>query len=88
MSKCRQFTPYQPLVSCPTLRRKKEIIFALFIILLLKLFIGYGRAQSPIFINEILADPDATNGDANGDGVVSSTQDEFVELVNVSAHQR
>ncbi|MGH7494741.1 MAG: lamin tail domain-containing protein [bacterium] len=45
---------------------------------------GYTRAQSPIFINEILADPDGTNGDANGDGVVSSTQDEFVELVNVS----
>ena len=34
--------------------------------------------------DEILADPDPTSGDANGDGVVSSTQDEFVELVNVS----
>lgn len=33
-------------------------------------------------INEILADPDATLGDANGDGIVSTTDDEFVELVN------
>lgn len=33
-------------------------------------------------INEILADPDAVSGDANGDGIVSTTEDEFVELVN------
>ncbi len=35
-------------------------------------------------INEIHADPDATNGDANGDGSVNTSQDEFVELVNVT----
>jgi len=35
-----------------------------------------------IVINEILADPDATTGDANGDETVNTTQDEFVELVN------
>ncbi|NUQ83926.1 MAG: ExeM/NucH family extracellular endonuclease [Anaerolineales bacterium] len=35
-----------------------------------------------IVINEILADPDAVNGDANGDGVVNTSQDEFVEIVN------
>ncbi|NUO82108.1 lamin tail domain-containing protein [candidate division KSB1 bacterium] len=35
-------------------------------------------------INEIHADPHATLGDANGDGVVNTTQDEFVEIVNVS----
>lgn len=37
-------------------------------------------------INEILADPAASSadGDANGDGTRSSTQDEFVEIVNVS----
>jgi predicted extracellular nuclease len=35
-----------------------------------------------IVINEILADPDATNGDANGDGIVNTTNDEFVEIVN------
>ncbi|HUN23252.1 MAG TPA: lamin tail domain-containing protein [Anaerolineales bacterium] len=33
-------------------------------------------------INEIHADPHASLGDANGDGVISSTQDEFIELVN------
>ncbi|MCC6986379.1 MAG: ExeM/NucH family extracellular endonuclease [Anaerolineales bacterium] len=40
--------------------------------------------QEPIaiVINEILADPDATNGDANGDGAVNTTNDEFVEIVN------
>jgi len=37
-----------------------------------------------ILINEILADPHATNGDANGDGTVNTTQDEFIEFVNVS----
>jgi hypothetical protein len=37
-----------------------------------------------LVINEILADPDATNGDANGDGTVSTSQDEFVEIVNNS----
>ncbi|MDL1909111.1 ExeM/NucH family extracellular endonuclease [Chloroflexi bacterium CFX6] len=38
-----------------------------------------------LVINEILADPDATNGDANGDGTVNTTQDEFVEIVNTAA---
>lgn len=39
-----------------------------------------------LVINELLADPstDAVKGDANGDGVRSSTADEFVEIVNVS----
>lgn len=35
-----------------------------------------------LVINEIHADPDATNGDANNDGVVDSSDDEFVEIVN------
>src|SRR2546421_12165945 len=36
-----------------------------------------------LIINEYLADPpDGLAGDANGDGVRDSTQDEFVELVN------
>ncbi len=35
-----------------------------------------------LIINEILADPDATNGDANGDGTVNTSDDEFVEIVN------
>ncbi|HEX8634360.1 MAG TPA: Ig-like domain-containing protein [Pyrinomonadaceae bacterium] len=39
-----------------------------------------------IIINEILADPpDGAAGDANRDGTRSSTQDEFIELVNASA---
>ncbi|MFT5197000.1 MAG: putative extracellular nuclease, partial [Candidatus Promineifilaceae bacterium] len=41
-------------------------------------------ALSNLVINEISADPDATNGDANGDGTVSTTQDEFVEIVNIN----
>ena len=40
------------------------------------------HAEALIVINEVLADPAALSGDANGDGIVSSAQDEFVELVN------
>ena len=35
-------------------------------------------------INEIHADPDSTNGDANGDGEAHYSDDEFVEIVNIS----
>ena len=42
------------------------------------------HAEAVILINEILADPPALLGDANRDGMVSSTQDEFVELVNTA----
>ena len=35
-----------------------------------------------LVINEILADPDATLGDANGDGNVNTSDDEFVEIIN------
>jgi hypothetical protein len=39
-----------------------------------------------LVINEYLADPpDGTAGDANGDGIRDSTQDEFVEVVNSGA---
>ena len=38
-----------------------------------------------MIINEILADPPSDlSGDSNGDGLRSATDDEFVELVNVS----
>lgn len=37
-----------------------------------------------VVIHEIHADPHASQGDANGDGSVSSTQDEFVELANTT----
>ncbi|MCP4656893.1 MAG: hypothetical protein GY856_15895, partial [bacterium] len=35
-------------------------------------------------INEIHADPDSSLGDANGDGSVNTTGDEFVEIINNS----
>src|SRR3989344_5867995 len=38
-------------------------------------------ANAFILINEILADP---AGDANGDGIISTAQDEFIELLNSS----
>jgi uncharacterized protein (TIGR03437 family) len=42
-------------------------------------------AVSPIVINELLADPpDGAAGDANHDGVRSGTDDEFIEIVNLS----
>ena len=40
-------------------------------------------ARAMILLNEFLADPPAGSaGDANGDGVRSTTQDEFVEIYN------
>lgn len=38
-----------------------------------------------IVINEILADPDSTFGDANHDGDVDYSDDEFIELINNSS---
>ncbi|HTE56803.1 MAG TPA: trypsin-like serine protease [Kofleriaceae bacterium] len=38
--------------------------------------------EGVLFINEVLADP-GTGNDYNGDGVASTTDDEFVELINV-----
>ena len=35
-------------------------------------------------INEIHADPDAIQGDANGDGIVNVIEDEFIEIVNTT----
>ena len=44
------------------------------------------NAQQALFFNEINADPAGDLiGDANGDGTRSSSQDEFVELANMSA---
>ena len=46
-----------------------------------------GSSLRDIVINEILADPpDGLNGDANHDGVRDTSADEFVELVNSTAH--
>jgi hypothetical protein len=41
-------------------------------------------ADPVIIINEIHADPDPVRGDSNQDGVVSSDDDEFLEIVNIS----
>lgn len=46
--------------------------------------VGQAHAEALILINEVLADPPAIGGDANGDGVIHATQDEFVELVNTA----
>ncbi len=43
-----------------------------------------GHPMYGLVINEILADPPAQSGDANGDGRVDAWEDEFVELVNNS----
>jgi hypothetical protein len=44
-----------------------------------------GGSDSPIALNEILADPPAgLEGDANGDGVRSTSDDEFIEVINRS----
>ena len=47
-------------------------------------FSGCLAAASGWIINEVNADPDTVNGDANGDGVVNTGEDEFVELVNAT----
>lgn len=48
--------------------------------------IGPDPSGPTVIINEVLADPPMDlAGDANGDGVRSFSDDEFVELVNVSA---
>ncbi|MEN3971800.1 lamin tail domain-containing protein [Sphingomicrobium sp. XHP0235] len=43
-------------------------------------------SASGLVINEILYDPSSTSGDANGDGVVNTTNDEFIEIVNTSGN--
>ena len=58
----------------------------LFFVLLVVGAIHPRTARAFIVINEILADPPTgIAGDANGDGVGSSTQDEFIELLNFGA---
>ena len=51
---------------------------------------GEGSAEAEytikpvLIINEISADPDSTDGDANGDGEAQFSDDEFIEIVNIS----
>ncbi|HJW90135.1 MAG TPA: lamin tail domain-containing protein [Anaerolineales bacterium] len=39
-----------------------------------------------LIINEVHADPDVSQGDANGDGRADSVEDEFLELVNTTGN--
>ena len=45
----------------------------------------FSPQAATLIINECLADPPAVGGDANGDGVISTTNDEYVEVVNSGA---
>lgn len=64
----------------------KKLYFAL---TLLTTLASCQPAYSAVVINEFLADPPlGLIGDANGDGVRSSTQDEFVELFNFGSTQQ
>ena len=45
-----------------------------------------GATATELVLNEVLsAVPSGPEGDANGDGAVSATRDEFIELVNIGA---
>jgi hypothetical protein len=60
-----------------------KVRFLIFVTGMVCLLTGARPAQALILINEFLADPAAgLSGDANGDGVTSSSADEFVELLN------
>ena len=54
----------------------------LLVFLVLMIGLVSGNALALVIINEIHADPDSTDGDANGDGTRHSSADEFVEIVN------
>ncbi len=58
-----------------------------FFILLIGCFLIFQTSSSEalIMINEILADPSSTAGDANGDGLISLRNDEFIELFNLGS---
>lgn len=49
------------------------------------LMLQAASSEALIMINEILADPSSTAGDANGDGIISRSQDEFIELFNLGS---
>ena len=60
--------------------RMKGIVFCLMVVVAL---CWSSKAHALILITEVLADPAAgLAGDANGDGIRSSTQDEFIEIYN------
>ncbi len=54
------------------------------LLLFLFLLLNQINSQAQLIVNEVLYDPSniLLEGDANGDGVYSQTQDEFIEFVN------
>lgn len=52
------------------------------VLVLVSCGLGQIQADGAVLINEILADPAA---DANGDGALSTTKDEFIELLNTGS---
>lgn len=58
----------------------------LLLLLLFSSFIAV-KVHAQLVINEVLYDPSNTalEGDANGDGIYSQTQDEFIEFVNTGS---
>ena len=67
--------------------KRRYMVYLLPMTILLMYGMAFGQNQSPLIVNEILADPDGTVelGDSNGDGIRSSTEDEFVELANATS---
>ncbi|MCK5214856.1 MAG: lamin tail domain-containing protein [Candidatus Omnitrophica bacterium] len=66
---------------------KGKIFLTSLLILVCLLISIQGEAQAFIIINEILADPPpGIEGDANNDGVTSSTQDEMIEIFNQNSN--
>lgn len=57
------------------------------LVLFLFSFLLGANVQAQLIINEVLYDPSNTllEGDANGDGFYSQTEDEFIEFVNMGA---
>ena len=58
-----------------------KIKLAAFFVILFLTFLFTQSVHATILITEILADPP---GDVNNDGVISSSQDEFMEILNTS----
>ena len=67
--------------------RVKNVCRIIIVFIFLTAVVLINKAQALIAINEVLADPaTGLSGDSNHDGVSSSTNDEFVELLNFGAN--
>ncbi len=63
---------------------KKKWVIGITMVFIGIVIFSAAKAGAAIFINEFLADPpNGMPGDANGDGVRNSSNDEFVELLNM-----